>query len=94
MSFVYKNCADTVAHTSGIPSTLRETAVRLQALAKARLDPHRESGAHKITIEKGVLDNFVVLSGPAAESLEFGRGYENGRRSEPLRILRGAIEEL
>lgn len=76
-----------------------EAAKRLGEHASSRLAGHHRTGNAKIAVEKvGAVDYLVALEDSAWLSIEFGRaGFDNGQHHagpmQPLRILRGAVED-
>lgn len=74
-------------------------AKKLGDRAAAKLTEHRADGhAQIVTKHLNAIDWQVALDDPAWLSIEFGRGaFNNGKHDvgpmQPLRILRGALEE-
>jgi hypothetical protein len=94
---LYKSLEREIAHTDEVDQILRKQARVLQSAAQARLARHRRTGEHHITVNKGSVDHFVNLEGPAAMSLEEGHFVANGSNTDEiihvggLHILRGLL---
>lgn len=81
-----------------VQRALREHAKKVARTAKALLAPHRDTGAHKVQYEGhsstenfGHIDHYVVMTGPAPISVEFGHRTENGRWVHGLYIMTRAL---
>lgn len=89
---IYANLERVIAQHVETEQALGDAAHKILSKARARLERHRKSGAHRITQTKGRIDHFVNLVGPAAMSIEEGHHHaRSGEWVEGLRILDGAI---
>lgn len=76
-----------------VQQTLRAAALRILQKAEALLAMHRDEGDHKIEYERlknekyGHIDHYVVMTGPAPVSVEFGHVAKNGRWVQGLYII-------
>lgn len=81
-----------------VQNALRAHAKKVAAAGEALLAAHRKTGAHKVeyqghdsTVEYGHIDHYVVLTGPAPISVEFGHRAENGKWVQGLYIMTRAM---
>lgn len=76
-----------------VQQTLTAASLRILKKAEALLAMHRDTGAHQVGYERirsekfGHIDHYVVMTGPAPISVEFGHRTENGKWVEGLYIL-------
>lgn len=76
-----------------VQAHLKAHAQKIAAKARGLLAMHRKTGDHKIEYEGhtseeyGHIDHYVVMSGTAPVSVEFGHMTENGRWVMGLYIL-------
>ena len=76
-----------------VQQTLTAAALRILQKAEALLAMHRDTGAHRVGYERirsekfGHIDHYVVMTGPAPISVEFGHVAENGRWVQGLYII-------
>jgi hypothetical protein len=80
---IYESCNDTVAHLGGVRRTLKHTADKGAAVARACSWRTAPRGTHRITVTRGDrLDYFVNLDDTrgehAAAAIEFGNRYGGG----------------
>lgn len=81
-----------------VQDALESHAKKVASVARALLAPHRRTGAHGVdyighekAIKFGHIDHYVIMSGPAPISVEFGHRAENGRWVHGLYIMTRAI---
>lgn len=60
------------AHHVDTKAALETHATALFNRAAANLTAHRDTGAARITHERGIVDHYIVLNDDAAMSIEFG----------------------
>lgn len=82
-----------VAHMRGVKKAVREHRDEIARPARRLLREHRDDGSHRIRTLMEDTDGLVILEGPAALTLEFGRDEfttDDGRYvgpMDPLNIL-------
>lgn len=77
-----------------VQRALRARAQKITRVGKSLLAAHRDTGAHKVQYEGhsstesyGHIDHYVVMTGPAPISVEFGHRTKNGKWVSGLYIL-------
>jgi hypothetical protein len=88
---LFKNLERTIAHTDDVEGILGDFAFEILGRARANLARHHKHGTHRVTQDKGTVDHFVNLEGPAALSVENGWHKKDGGFVKGLDILKGAI---
>lgn len=79
------------SHHPDVEAHLGDVAFGILERARAKLEEHRKTGAHKVTQTKGKVDHYVNLEGPSAPAIEDGHFAPNGRWVPGLRILRDSM---
>lgn len=81
-----------------VQRALREHAKKVTRNAKALLASHRDTGAHQVEYEGhsstenfGHIDHYIVMTGPAPVSVEFGHRTKNGKWVHGLYIMTSAL---
>lgn len=87
-----------LAQDDRVQRALRERARKMARAGQALLAAHRKTGAHEVKYEGhssavayGHIDHYVVMTGPAPVSVEFGHRTENGKWVNGLYILTRAM---
>jgi hypothetical protein len=88
---LYKGLERTVAHSDEVEGILGDFAFEITGRARANLMRHHKHGTHKVTQDKGTVDHFVNLEGPASLAVENGWHTKDGGFVRGLDILKGAI---
>lgn len=88
---LFKSLERTVAHSDEVEGILGDFAFVILGRARANLARHHKTGSHKVTQDKGKVDHFVNLEGPAALAVEDGWHKKDGGFVKGLHILKGAI---
>lgn len=94
MAAVYPGTDAHVAHLGEVERAVHAHGEVVLARAEALFASHNRPGRHELGIEQTSPDSIVYLDGPAALSVEFGRGPdENGKGAmKGLHILGRAAE--
>lgn len=99
MAEVVPNLDRRIAGLTGVQAAVKAVTEQVASVARADLEQHRQSGEHQIVVERpNHLDYDIVLTGPAAVTVEYGRdGYTrpDGTNVGPmdgLGIMRHAAE--
>jgi hypothetical protein len=88
---LYKSLERTVAHSNEVEGILGDFTFEILGRARANLARHHKQGTHKVIQDKGSVDHFVNLEGPAALAVENGWHKKDGGFVRGLDILKGAI---
>lgn len=84
-----------VSHLPGVVATVRATAEKGGARARAILSAHRAEGHSRITVSHGAVDSFVTLDDTrgqrAAAAIEYGRNRGNRGVTSGVHALRSAF---
>lgn len=80
-----------IAHSDEVEGILGDHAYVILGRARANLARHHKHGSHKVTQDKGTVDHFVNLEGPASLAVENGWHTKGGGFVKGLDILKGAI---
>jgi len=88
---LFRGLERTVSHSDDVEGILGDFAFEILGRARANLARHHKHGTHKITQDKGRVDHFVNLEGPAALAVENGWHKRDGTFVRGLNILKGAI---
>lgn len=90
-----------LAKDGKVQAAVRAQAEKMAARGRGILAAHRVSGAHKVeyeghrsSVKYGHIDHYVVLTGPAPISVEFGHRAENGRWVAGIYVLTRAMFSL
>lgn len=88
---LYKSLEKVIAHSDEVEGILGDFAFEILGRARANLVRHHKHGTHKVTQDKGRVDHFVNLEGPASLAVENGWHTKKGGFVRGLDILKGAI---
>lgn len=87
-----------LAKDDKVQNELRSRAQKMARAGKALLAMHRDTGAHEVQYEGhksavkfGHIDHYVIMTGPAPISVEFGHHTKNGTWVQGLYILTRAM---
>lgn len=87
-----------LAKDKKVQDALRAHAKKVARVAETLLAAHRKTGAHKVKYEGhsssvnfGHIDHYVVMTGPAPVSVEFGHRSRDGQWVRGLYIMTRAI---
>jgi hypothetical protein len=88
---LYKSLERVIAHSDEVEGILGDFAFEILGRARGNLARHHKQGTHKVTQDKGRVDHFVNLEGPASLAVENGWHKKDGGFVRGLDILKGAI---
>jgi hypothetical protein len=88
---LFKSLERTIAHSDEVDGILGDFGFEILGRARANLARHHKQGTHKVTQDKGRVDHFVNLEGPAALAVENGWHKKDGEFVRGLNIVKGAI---
>lgn len=93
-----KDISKHLAKDDTVQKALRDRAEKMARVGKALLASHRKTGSHEVkyeghqsTVKFGHIDHYVVMTGRAPISVEFGHRSENGGWVGGLYILTRAM---
>lgn len=89
---LYKSLEKVIAHSDEVEGILGDHAYLILARARSNLARHADArGRNRVTQDKGTVDHFVNLVGPAPLATENGWHKKDGGFVRGLDILKGAI---
>lgn len=98
LTWTTRDFAKNMAKMDRVQRALRERSKKIARAGKALLAIHRDTGAHSVdyvghssTHEYGHIDHYVMLTGPAPISVEFGHRTSNGKWVNGLYIMTRAM---